>query len=279
MKLPRFFFPLALLILALGCVSPGASTPAPAPAPLTPAAAEDFLLPTLVAEKVFSGLTQTAQAATPTFTPSPAPSFTPEPPSPTPTPPIGSSLSVQENGATLFVDERAGYMVLFPAGWLLARPNQPELEEALAAQSANPALHEALSNVLNRDQNILRLYAIDANVPPVPGEPLTTVAFILDETRGISFNSDQDLKAIEAELLKSVPGMETTALDILIPPGGIPLGAIESVTPYETTTLYEKRVYFMGKTGLVYALLTTGASAREESIPAFDALMSAVRLR
>jgi hypothetical protein len=266
-------------MLALGCVVPGLSTPAAAPPPVsTPTT--DNQLPTLVAEMVYSALTQTAQAIPPTSTST----STPEPPTPTATstatPPVGSSLTIQGDNSTFFTDERAGYTILIPAGWLVVRANQPEFFNALSTyQSSNLPVYEVLKKIENDDQGVLRLFAIEMQDQAVPGEPIITIKLILDETRGISFNSDQDLQAITDGLVQTTPGMEVIALDILIPPAGTQFGVIESTTiGSDDVTTYEKRVYFNGKTGMVYAWLTTGETSRETIIPAFDAIMDTIKM-
>jgi hypothetical protein len=271
----KHIFTLALLLIfASGCVVPGLSTPAATPLPKsTPTA--DSLLPTLVAEKVYAALTQTAQALPPTSTPEPStPTATV-----TATPPVGSSLTIQDDNSTFFIDERAGYTVFIPPGWLVVRPNQPEFLSALATyQTSDPLMYEALKKIEAEDQSVLRLFALNIQEKGAPGEPIATLKFILDETRGISFNSDQDLQALADELVKATPGMEVTAVDILLPPTGMQFGALESITDGDVT-LHEKRVYFMSKTGMAYAWLTTGESLKATLFPAFDAIMDTLRLQ
>jgi hypothetical protein len=266
-----------LFIITVGCVVPGLSTPNPIPPAPTPTV--DVRLPTMVAETFVAAMTQTMQALppTPTFT------FTPEPPAPTATltatPPVGSSLTALENAATFFLDERGGYSITIPADWLVVRVNQPEYFSALSMyELSNPPVYESLKKIQNEDPQALRLFAVNIQDAAPQGEPATTITLILDETRGISFNSDQDMQAIAGELMRSTSGLEVTALDILITPNGMQFGAIESSTPTLGAMVYEKRVYFMGKTGMVYARLTIGESLKNDIIPAFDAIMDTTRL-
>jgi hypothetical protein len=271
------FFIGILLSAALGCVVPGLSAPAAAPPIATVTA--DSRLPTMVAETVAAAIVQTALAlpSTPTLT------ATPEPPTPTAaptaTPPAGSALITQADSATLFTDEYGGYAIAIPGGWLAVRIGQQEFFDALSgAELSNPLLHESLIKIRDENPRFLRLFATNTQDAAAPGEPATTIKLILDETRGISFNSDQDLQALADELIRTTPGLEVTSLDILTTPAGVQFGALESeIQSGDGVMTYEKRVYFKAKTGMAYAWLTTGKNLKETVIPAFDAIMDTLK--
>ena len=180
MKDKRRFLIAALLIATLACIAPGLAAPTVAP-PAAPTPTADTRLPTLVAEKVLAAMTETAQALppTPTFT------STPEPPTSTPTPTatrtVQSLLVLQADSSTLFMDERAGYGIVIPAGWLMGRVGQPEFLDALtAAEALHPLVHGAFLNAQNESPDFLRLFAVDTQDDVVAGEPVTTIKLILD---------------------------------------------------------------------------------------------------
>ena len=263
-----------ILTAALACVVPGLSTPAAVP----PAPTDDGRLLTMVVETVAAAMLQTAQAVTST----PAPTFTPAPTAaPSATPPPGSSLLKQEDASTLFTDERAGYSIAIPAGWLVARINQPEFFDALTlAELSDPLIYEALAKVQNEDPRVLRLFAVDTQDETVQDEPVTTIKFIWNEKKDVSFNSIQDLQALADELTKTEQGLEVTAIDIVTSLTHTQFGVIESETKGSAGVLIiQKRVFFKVKIGSIYALLTTGQSLKENIIPAFDAMMDTVKLR
>lgn len=266
-----------LLMMAWGCVMPGFFTATPLPP--APTVTPDLRLPSLVAEKVALALTETMQALPPTSTPT----ATPEPPTSTPTitptRTVGSALSIQPDGSTLFTDERAGYTALIPEGWLMARVGQPEFADALTAAAALDApLLQAFADAQTESPDFLRLFAIYTREALPQGEAVTTLKLILDETRGISFNSDQDLRAIAAELGRKTLGLEVTSLNILTSPAGMQFGIIETQVNFENgATAYEKRVYFKSAAGLAYAWLRSGGTLKLEIFPAFDAIMDTVR--
>ena len=72
--------------------------------------------------------------------------------------PSGTTLTVQEDGSTLFVDERAGYAVTVPAGWLAVGVNK---QEFLDAFTLPPEMQTFLLSIQNKDPNTFRLFAVD----------------------------------------------------------------------------------------------------------------------
>ena len=270
MDIRRAFFIAILLPILLACAVPGFSTPAPKPT-------TDNRLQVMVEETVAAALTQTAQAVPPTLTPT----FTPEPAAtPTALPPVGSSLTKQADGSTLFMDERAGYKITIPEGWLAVRVKEQEFVEALTfTETADPLVQGALSSVENEDPGVLRLFAVDVQEDTVQGEPVTTIKFIWDEKQNIAFSSDKDLQALADELPKTVDGLEVTSVDIVITPAKMQFGVIESETTLsDGVMLIQKRVFFKAKNGTMSIVLTTGENSKEDVIPAFDAIMDTAKL-
>jgi hypothetical protein len=271
MNTRRAFFISTLLLLLLACVIPGLSP--------TPKPTADNRLQAMLAETVAAAVTQTALAFPPTFTPTSTPTFTPEP-TITPTAlPVGSLLIMQEDDSTLFMDQRAGYTIIIPEGWLALRVKEQEFLDALTfVELSDPLVYETLIKVRDADPGVLRLFAADIKDAAVKNEPVATIKLIWDEKRDIPFNSDEDLRSLANELAET-EGMEVTSMDLFITPAQIQFGVIESkITGGDGILTIQKRVFFKGKTGTVYALLTTGLGLKEDIIPAFDVIMDTVKL-
>ncbi len=279
MSIKRAFFFAALFSTLLACVLPSFSTtPTPAAKPTA-----DRRLDIMVAETVAAAIAQTAQALPPTLTPTLTPEATSTPmntPTPSALPPVGSSLTKQDGGSTLFTDQRAGYTILIPENWLAVRVNEQEFIDALTlAESADPLLHGILSDVASADPSVLRLFAVDMKDEIIQGEPVTSIKWIWDEKKTISFASDADMQALADELSKTTTGLKVTAMDILFAPRGMQFGVIESETTASDGALtFQKRVFFNAKVGSVQALLTTGKSLKVNIIPAFDSMMDTINL-
>lgn len=269
---------LALFVLAaiLSCIVPGLPRATLAPTlTLTP----DSRLPNMVEDMVAAALTQTVQALPliPSPTLIPESTFTPTPTMP---PSIGSSLTAQENGATLFVDERLGYKVVIPQGWLAVRINEQEYFDALKLpETSDPALQSALAWVKNGDPVKLRLFVLDMHREHIKDENITSIQFIWDDKQVINFNSEAEIQAVADELAKQVTGLKVTSVEVMITHTRMQFGVIESETKsISTATLRQKRVFFKTGSGTVTALLTTVKELTAEVIPAFDALMDTVSL-
>ncbi len=270
----RAFFISILLLIALACIVPGLA------ANSVSAPTEDTRLQVMVAETVAVAITQTAQAAPPTFTPMPTATSTPAPTATSTALPVGSSLTKQENGSTLFTDERAGYAITIPEGWLAVRIKEQEFFDALTlTELSDPLVHESLTKIRDEDPNILRLFAVDVQDETVQNEPVTTIKIIWDELKDVPFNSDNDLQIIADELTKTIQGLEVTSIDIMITPTQITFGIIESkTTGSDGVITFQKRVLFKASTGYVNVTLTTGTGLKEGIIPMFDTIADTIKI-
>jgi len=263
----RALFALGLLPLLLACLT---NTPTPV---------VDNRLQVMVAEQVAAAMTQTALAVPPTVTLTPTSTSTPGPTSTPTAQPVGSSLTKQADGSTLFTDDRAGYAVTLPEGWLAVRVNEQEFVEAASlAESTNPLMKETLSSIQNENPSVLRLFAVDIKDETAQSEPVTAIKFIWDEKRDLSF-SEAELQLLADDLTKTTPGLEVTSMNIFITQTGIQFSVIESKTTGSNDLfIFQKRVIFKAKIGTVSAILTTGKSLKVEIVPVFDAIMDTVRL-
>ena len=221
-----FFIALTFFAAIVACAVPGlqpASGPTPAPTVDT-----SGILSTMVAETVSAAIALTEQAfPTPTLVPASEPTITPTIPPTAEIIPSGSTLTVQEDGITLFVDERAGYEVTVPAGWLAVRIDQQEYRDALTVA---PDIQRALSSIQNNDPNTFRLYALDTQDGQVGDEFFTNMNFIWDEQGAVLLNNDDGLTARAAQLAEATPGLEILSTKFTTTSNNVLVGLMELKT-------------------------------------------------
>jgi hypothetical protein len=274
----RIFPVIALALLTmLACVVPGIPT-ASAPAPT----ADTVLLATMVAETVSAALEETASAVTPVPTNTPVP----PPPTETPTavpPSTGSSLFRQEDLTSRLVDERAGYELTVPAGWLAVRVNEQEYFDAWElAEAADPAIQNALREIESEDPNQFRLLALDTQDGHLQGGIVTNIRIVWNEQYEMSLENETDLLAASAVLQEGVPGIEVF-VELTRTSAGVPIGRISSRWPPQIVdgveiVAFQKQVYLDLKTGTLTITLSTTESLRDVVLPGFDAMIDAIIL-
>lgn len=274
MKRQRIFFAaLLLLIFALACAVP--VLPSASQSPPTP----DTRLGTMIAGTVSAALELTALSV-PTETP-PLPTAAPAPtPTPSQTLPVpGSTLTEQDNGSTLFVDENAGYRITIPAGWLAVRLNEREYYDAfLLPQAANERVQATLQSIRNQDPATFRLLVVDILEGHIQNEIVTNANLIWDPNTTFSFDTEDDLQSLADTLPSGVDGLTVTSVDIVIPPDGIAHGEIQSeIGGYNVigqgVTLYQKMMIFNLRKGALAVTFTTERGFSETTLPLFNAMI------
>ena len=273
-----FFIALTFFAAIIACAVPGLPTAsAPVPAPIV----EPGRLETMVAETVSAAIAQTEQARpTPTLAPTSKPTQTSTPVVNT----SGSTLTIQEDGSTVFVDERAGYEITILDGWLAVRVNEQEYSDAMTlAETADPNIQETLLGIKTQDPNTFRLLAIDTQDGHILSEFVTDIHFIWDEQ--MSFDSIEDLQAIAEELPNAPTAFkfEVTTVQTIIAPNGIQFGMIEAESSFTNTSgdeigIYQKQVFFKAKTGTQSIVFTTVDGLKEITLSAFDAMLETISL-
>jgi hypothetical protein len=266
----------ALILTMLACAVPGLS-PASAPAPT----ADTVLLATMVAETVAAALEETASAVTPV----PTPTLLPPLPTETATlelPSTGSMLTRQGDGSTHFVDERAGYELTVPAGWLAVRVNEQEYFDAWTlAETSDPSIQESLTSIQNQDPNQFRLFALDTQDGHLLGGFVTNINFIWNELADMSLEDESDLLATSAALSEAIPGMEILATELNRTASGVPIGRITSKWPPQTLdgaeiVIFQKQVFMDLRAGILTITLTTTEELSELVLPPFDSMVETI---
>lgn len=262
-----------LLIWMLACAIPAAGSQ---PASST-ATFDSAPLNTMVAETVSAALTLTAQAMptftnTPTLTP--APSVVEE---------VRSSLTLQPDSSTLFVDELAGYSVLLPPGWLPARINQQEYLDAFSLPEvlANERYQQALLSIQDQNPAQMRLFLMDLLPEHLQKDVVTNIVFLWDDSSSISLDTDEGLQALAGQIESANPNAAISSVSIVILPGGMIIGVIESAVQFqsgsgETDMLYQRQVVFPSGGGTQSIVLTTLQTLKDEILPAFNAMLDTI---
>lgn len=276
-KRPVMIYAVSLLVLAaLACVVPGgeaASVPTPTVDPAQ--------LNAMVAETVSAVLQQTAQAATAT----PAVTATSQPtPTETAAPLQQSSITNQADGTSFFVDEKAGFNLTIPPGWLPVRIDQIEYYDAFSLpQAADPAVQTALMDINDLDPAVFRLFIFDLQDGHVQNGFVNNVNILWNQGESISLKTDEEIKATAEALPSQVPGLvvvsssvSTTANNTLT---GVILSEIASQQSDGTTiNLSQKQVFLNVKDGLLVLTFTTGQQIQDATLPFFDAMIESIQL-
>jgi len=274
---PIFFAASLLLLTILACAIPSQPT-APLPAPTVDTSG---ILSTMVAETVSAAIALTEQAVpTPTLVPTTIPT-----PTATIAPaaeiiPSGSTLTVQEDGSTLFVDERAGYEITVPAGWLTVRIDQQEYRDA---STLVLEVQPFLLSIQNNDPNIFRLFAIDMQNGFSQDVFFTNTNFIWDEQNISLLKNDDGLKAGIAQLAEVAPEPEILYVSIPTTLSGVSAIFIESKYTVKNPSnqeivILQKQVFFSVKTGSVAITVTTVEGLKDAVFAAFDAMLETIKI-
>ncbi len=266
-----------MLLTVLACVIPGQ---AGAPT-LAPTVDTSGILSTMVAETVSAAIVLTEQAfPTPTLVPESTSTPTPTIPPTAEIAPAGSTLTVQEDGSTLFVDERAGYEVTVPAGWLAVRIDQQEYRDALTVA---PDIQRALAAIQNNDPNVFRLYALDTQDGHVIDGFFTNMEFIWDEQGAVLLNNEDGLKARAEQLTEAAPGLEVLSTKFITTSNNLLVGLMELKTTAKNASdadivILQRQAVFNSRIGTVSIRLSTVEGLKETAFPIFDALLETIKV-
>ena len=266
-----------LMTAALACALPFQDASVPPPTP-------DTRVGTSVAGTVAAAMDLTATALVPTATipptstPAPTETATPEESG------AGSSLTAQADGSTLFVDERAGYRVTIPAGWLAVRINEQEyLDAFLLPQAADDTIQKALLSIQNQNPDVTRLFVVDLMEGHMPKGLVTNVNIVWDEPFEIDFETDEELQALADEAAKAAVGPTVQSVNFVVPTNGDVYGEIvletQGLTPSgESASIYQKLTVFDLPKGTLYITLTVESGFADTVLPYFTAMLDTLAI-
>jgi hypothetical protein len=194
-----------------------------------------------------------------------------------------STLTVQVDGSTVFVDERAGYQITAPAAWLIMRINEQEyLDTWQLAEAADADIQKSLLSVQDEDPAALRLFAIDAQEGHVQNGFVTNMKFVWNEKDTISLESEEALKAGAIKRAETMPGLEilstklSTVNDIFI-------GLIETRSTLKNSSdvdviIFQRQAVFNTAMGQMTITLSTVEGLKETLFPVFDAMLATIKI-
>lgn len=269
-----FFISLTLLAATLACAIP--AIPVGQTTPPNPPTVDTGILSTMVAQTVAAAVALTEQAVpTATIVPTEIIESTP---TVTPTAeivPSGSTLTVNEDGSILFIDDRAGFEVTVPAGWLAVRINQQEYRDALALTSN---IEKALTDIQNNDPNTFRLFALDTQDGHFLNGFFTNINFIWDEFDVVLLENKDALDARASLLSSSVQGLEILSTKFSTTSNNVLIGLIESKATSDTGVVFQKQAIFNAKAGTVTLTVSTVEELRDTTFSAFDAMLETIKM-
>ena len=273
----RIMFAASILILTmLACGLQGSPTASPSAPTVDPAQ-----LNAIIAETVSAVLEQTALAPTST----PLATATPQPePSATPTFWPQTSTNLQLDGTNFFLDERAGFNISIPPGWLPVRIDQIEYYDAFSLpQAADPKVQTALMNINTLDPNIYRLFIFDLQDGHLEGGFVNNVNFIWLIDNSISLETEDEIKATAEALPSTVPGLVVTSYAISKTINDIPIGMILSETTGQREDgselkLFQKQIFLNVEEGYLTITFTTEQGIKDATLPFFDSIIESLKI-
>jgi hypothetical protein len=274
-KRPSMTYAVSLLVLAaLACAVPGGGTVS-VPTPTVDPAQLDAM----VAETVAAVLQQTASAATPTQ----SVTATVEPTA-TSTPLQQSSITTQGDGTTLFADEKAGFSLTVPPGWLAVRIDQIEYYDAFSLpQAADPSVQTALMDINDLDPNVFRLFIFDLQDGHVQNGFVNNINVIWSLDATLALETDEEIKATAEELPAVIPGLTVTSAAISETTSGIPVGVILSGINRQNSdgteqVLFQKQIFLNLEEGSLTITFTTEQGIKDATLPFFDMIIESIKL-
>jgi hypothetical protein len=267
----------SLVFAMLACAIPGqaasVSTPTVDPAQLD----------AIVAETVSAALQLTVSAATPT-PPATSTSLPTIEPTASSTPLPQSSITLEVDGTSFFVDEISGFNMIVPPGWLPVRIDQLEYYDAFSLpQAADPNLQTALMQINNLDPKVHRLFIFDLQDGHLQSGFVNNVNIVLNAGSSISLKTDDEIKATAAALPQAVPGLVVQSSAVTETASGILLGVILSDLNSQKEdgtkhALFQKQVLLNVKGGVLVITFTTEQGIRDATLPFFDGMIESIQL-
>jgi len=218
--------------------------------------------------------TETARGYTPTPTILPTETLTP-------TPRIslnGTTLLVQEDQSSLFVDHKAGIQLVIPAGWMAVRVNEAEYYDAFTSDVvlANPALNERLTQIQGLDLNIYRLNALDIREGHIPNGIICDIDVIFQP--GDMRTLEQWAK-VEGNRKSPFKGFKLTSLGYVKTADGTRVLAIEQTWTIDpSNTMFHRSVFFSLSTGTVVLDFYANKSFKDTVLPDFEQVVNSLTL-
>lgn len=266
----RYFLVFTLLVTTLSCVIPGLS-------PVQPIPTADTRLDVIIAETVAAAQTQTQQASpletatstviVPTITAVPIVSVN------------GTTLVTHEDLSAVFVDYKAGFELVTPAGWLAVRVNEPEYYAAYTLDVAleDPLITSRLTDIQKANLNFLRLDVIDIRDGHTSEGVLTyiTVDFEAGDLRTL-----EEWEATEKDRYFPFENLQHIGSSYSVTSNGTRVLIMEKSwnAIQEGSTVYYRGVFFALPTGAVILDLVTTFALKDIILPEFEQVVNSLKI-
>ncbi len=266
---------LVLLAAMIACASPGPS--APPVSTMDPLAVELAVAGTAQAA---AQQTQQANPIPPTETPTPTATITP-------TPKVslaGTSLVIQEDQSTLFIDHKLGFQVVVPTGWLTTRINEDEYFKAftLDVVVANQPINERLRHMQTNNVDYFRLDSIDIRPGHIVNGIISSITVVhqppeiaktLEECLSVEKEAVKYSAAVGHKILSSKYDQTANGTRILI---------IEESWMAASNTqdkVFRKIVFFNVSAGIVNLDFQTHSDIKDAVLPDFEQVINSLTMQ
>jgi hypothetical protein len=278
MKMKKEFIFAFVLFVGLACVMPNLSQPTSLPV-------DSLSIPTIVVLTADAAMTQTASAAPPLplETPTPVPTETPTATAAPVFSSYGSALVPQADDTVLFIDQKSGFQMTFPANWVVLRPNHDEyyslsVDEAIT----HPFLQFELDVIKDHNPDETRVHAFDV-----------TSGHLQDEyTPHISVHWVEGIFPPQAGPVEWIELMkfQEEVFDVLVSPNqmqnpqNIIIGSAEITAPSNSLVtnldihVYERRIYMNTNKGSVFMIFSTLSEIKDQVTPDFEQTIDSITL-
>lgn len=233
--------------------------------------------PTIDSSARETALAETAVAAFGTPTPIPSPTETPVPTAKISN--YGTSLVIQEDDSTLFIDHKAGIQLTIPAGWLPVRVNEDEYYKAYSLEVVleNPAIADRLTETQSANLDFHRLDAIDIREGHIPDGIISVINVVFQE--GDNRTLEQWAKA---ERVKKQPysGFKWILTSYPRTADGTRVLQVEESWNAEKVRgrVYYRGIFFNLPSGTVVLDFYTNDEFKDTVLPEFDQVVNSLTL-
>jgi len=254
-----------LLVTSIACGLSGEGTPIPV--------TDTDTLATFIAGTAQVAASQTAQAAPNTPTSSPAELLTPTPKISA----VGTSLILNEDQSTTFIDHKAGIQLVIPPGWLSVRPNEEEYTRAfsLGAVAASQEILNQMTNIQSKDANLFRLNAIDIREGHVVRGIVSYIDIIFEEG---DVRSREELEQEERTRARLVSNFKVNSSSYPQTANGTTVLVVEESWAATPEIIYYRGVFFSLPTGTLVLGFYSNILAHDSILPDFEQVMNSVTL-
>ena len=198
----------------------------------------------------------------------------------TPTPQVsysGTSLMVQEDQTTEFIDYKAGIKLTLPAGWLAVRINEDEYYKAFATNVVldDSDIYKRLNQIQTYDVNFFRLDVIDIRPGHVVRGMISDISVIFQEN---DYRTLEEWAKAEKQQISPYSGYKFLSSKYQETTDGTRVLVIEESWDHPGGTLYNRCVFLSLPTGTLVLDLQTNIEFKDTVLPDFEQVVNSLAL-